>query len=267
MIGYQASTRLEFSQLSPPMTTAASHSKSKTLVSRIWQKRRAKKSNTRQGKIPTQQKENYATNGVPHTRPKCTTSGPNRATYRPKKPSRDYTRPKFTTSKDGNQNTNVKTSRVVGSKTVTNTDQAPTTGNQTKPKTTKHGPNTTTTSRHHQKYKWYLKTHHSKDRTANQNSSYKTKSRNTKTIKRRKRQYIIPLALRQAKKQDEVIRKSSKPDHLKVSPSQPRECILVQHRPVGQRTFPMTSSHITAYSLDNSNAPEDLLTQYIKVRQ
>lgn len=271
MICYQASTRLDFSspQLPPQITTAASRSKSKTLMSRIWQKRRAKKSNTRQGKTPTQQKENYATNSVPHSRPKCTTSGPNRATSRPKKAPRDHTTPNFTTSKDGNQNTSVKTSRVVSGKSVTNTDQPPTTGNQTKPKTTKHRPNITATSRQHRKYKWHLKTHQTKDHITSQKSSFKTKNRNAIRIKRRKRHYIIPPTLRQTKKQDRrtVIQKSSKQDDLNVSPSKTRECILVRHQPAGQSTFPMTSSHITAYSLDNSNVPEDLLTRYLKVPQ
>lgn len=239
------------------MAITASHSK--TLMSKLWQKTRARKCNTRQGKSPTPHKE--ATNSIPqrvHSRPKCTTSEPNRATCIPKKLS---TRPNVTTTEDGNQNVNVETNRAVGGQTVT--DQAPTTGIQTKPKTTKPGRNIT---HQHQKYRSHLKTHHAnKTGTTSHKSSYKPKNRNTKTTKK-KRHYIVPFALRQVKKLDKktVVEKSY---HLNGSTSQPRECILVQHRPAGQRTLPMTSSHITAYSLDNSNIPEDLLTQYINVTQ
>lgn len=261
-------------------TAAQSKSRKKTILSRVWQKKTAGRSNTRRVKNATQCKKNFAPKSKT-CRPRRALrehSGPSSTTNRPK--SATHGRPNRATSKcmvDSNLEA-VCIDISNNTKKASGVDHTDATGDQSRPKTTKHRPNLASQQqRRTQKDSSCLKTDHAGKKRIRTHksgtSNHKPKNRKTKTIsttKKTRRQYIVPAGLRHKEriKKSRTMEQSlpqNNPRETFSSKAYP-ECILVQHQPVGQSDkLPLMSSHIAAISLDNSSVPEDILTQVLRL--
>ena len=288
MVGHQASTVFDLSlpptQSPHPVPTTTTGGRSKTILSQVWQ-RQAGRSGARQ---PVQCDDD----SVGECGPRKTTSGPNRTTHGPKRTTRGPKR-----GKRGNSKQNCTTSKILastsrgkavdhnrkkGAQSLGNqTEQNHATANQDRPSTTTNRPNTNHARKkdssclktNHKRKKLITTTHKSKTN----NTTTKRRTRSAPFIKKVRRQYIIPPALRHRPRPRKSVgqmnhtqsrsgEKSFPQNHsiVNFSPKAYPECVLVGQMPCGQRdALVMMSSHITAYSLDNSSVPEDILTQVL----
>ena len=272
-----------------PVTTTTTGGRSKTILSQVWQ-RQAGRSGARQ---PVQCDDD----SVGECGPRKTTSGPNRTTHGPKRttrgPKRGNSKQNCTTSKilasassgkavDHNVPSSKKGAQSLGNQTShAIIEQNHATANQDRPLTTTNRPNTNHARKkdssclktNHKQKKLITTTHKSKIN----NTTTKRRTRSALSIKKVRRQYIIPPALRHRPRPRKSVGQmnhtqsrsgeKSFPQNCSIvtfSPKAYPECILVGQIPRGQRdALVMMSPHITAYSLDNSSVPEDILTQVL----